>query len=218
MLLARGGDAPVLVFEDDASFAVADVSTWFRDTLLPQLPDDWAFCYLNEPLHIEMNRERSHRQTNAQQQQQPQLPWRGVCASDESHEYTACLRHVYVSGDAETMGMMPPTTEAYAVRPAAAQALIKYTLSHGWCAVDYILAHTFATSGTELSPSRVFLCDPPMSYQPQRERDSDIQNYMLVGNTEMDAVELQKVLLARALAAKHSQARQARMEEGAWAY
>ena len=93
--------------------------------------------------------------------------------------------------------MMPPTTEAYALRPAAARALISYTLSYGWCAVDYILAHTFATSGLELSPSRVFLCDPPVSCQPQRERDSDIQNFVLIGSTEMHAAELQKALLAR---------------------
>ena len=130
MLLARGGDAPMLVFEDDASFAVSDVSTWFRDTLLPQLPDDWAFCYLNEPLHLEMNRERSHRQPAAQhqyhmlQQQHPQhhphpqqQQWRVVCASDESHEYTACLRHVYVSGDAETLGMMPYASHRAPTQP-----------------------------------------------------------------------------------------------------
>ena len=69
-ILARertwGEDTPVFVFEDDATLAVADVGAWFRDVMLPQLPPDWAFCYLNEPLHLEMDRERSHRPRHAQ--------------------------------------------------------------------------------------------------------------------------------------------------------
>ena len=57
-VVASGSDEPVLVFEDDAAFTVPDVAAWFASVVLPQLPADWAFCYLNEPLHLEMARQQ----------------------------------------------------------------------------------------------------------------------------------------------------------------
>lgn len=169
-ILARertwGEDTPVFVFEDDATLAVADVGAWFQDVMLPQLPPDWAFCYLNEPLHLEIDRERSHRPRHAQATADAESgshldaaihggvasgegtqPWRAVCASDDQHDYTSCIRRIYKSDDAEKAFTMPPTTEAYVLRPSAARRLVEYSLSYGWCAVDYILAHTFATNG-----------------------------------------------------------------------
>jgi hypothetical protein len=44
---------------------------------------------------------------------------------------------------------------------------------------------------------RVFFCDPPISYQPFRDHDSDIQSFMQVGNTEVSGKEL-KTALAQA--------------------
>ena len=112
--------------------------------------------------------------------------------------YSGCEGIDEIWGEPFKAFTMPPTTEAYALRPEAARRLIEYSLSYGWCAVDYILAHTFATNGAAFR-SRVFFADPPVSYQPLRERDSDIQNYVLIGQTELSGGELRQALAQAAL-------------------
>ena len=55
-LVQSGDDDTVLiVMEDDAKTrlpAEAPLASWFAQHVQPQLPADWAFCYLNEPLKL----------------------------------------------------------------------------------------------------------------------------------------------------------------------
>ena len=79
----------------------------------------------------------------------------------------------------------------------AARALVAHSLSHGWGAADYIIAKTFAYAPALLP--RVFFVDPPVSRQPHRERDTNIQNYLLVDGRELDAnqVDMRRLLLQK---------------------
>ena len=178
-LLATGDEREVvIVFEDDALLALPeDMSAceWFEREILPQLPQDWALCYLNEPFALAEHR--------LPRRERIPGPWTTIGAADD-HPLAA-----YLARGVETS---VPTTEAYAIRRSAAQLLVDFSVNEGWGAVDYCISKAFAES-PELR-RRLFIVEPCVASQPQRG-DSDIQNWVLVGDREFHSTAVVAAML-----------------------